>query len=205
MDFLLNRVLNFFFRNEKLLKYFFAIIIVVLAEIVFIGPVDDTLAILLYINKLQEFSNHTILKHQKELVKDFYLKHSNAYPQKFERKKIRKAFYRKKAKMKKEWERVYNLKWILDPYQIKTNEKSVLFDAHHIIPINAGGVNKWWNLTPLSHINHQKLHQSAEEHACFEHNIIYRFFYRLELNIKVKIFNLLHKKYVLKKNNKKFC
>lgn len=156
--------------------------------LIYLGPINDDEAIFLYLDKLQNLSNHTILNRQKKLVVDFYRKHANDHPERYERKCTRTSFNQRKATLKKAWEEEYSLQWILDPYQIKINNKNTAFDAHHIIPINAGGVNEWWNLTPLSHMNHQKLHASIEEHACFEHNLLFRFFYRLQLNLKKKIF-----------------
>lgn len=156
--------------------------------LVYIGPVNDGEAIILYLDKVQNLSNHMLLNRQRKMVVDFYLEHAKDHPEKYERKYTRKSFNRKKAKLKKAWEEEYSLKWILDPYQIKINNKNVAFDAHHIVPINAGGVNQWWNLTPLSRLNHRKLHASIEEHSCFEHNLLLRFFYRLQLNLKNKIF-----------------
>lgn len=62
--------------------------------------------------------------------------------------------------------------------------KEVSYEAHHIIPINAGGINIWWNITPLSPRNHAILHGSIEEKACFSHDFINKAFMRFLLRLQ---------------------
>lgn len=185
---------------------------------VFTFSVDDQEAITLYINKLQEFSDHKISEDQKLWVQNFYLNNKNRDPLQEERHKIRKEFNSKKHKLKQEWEAHYKLKW---PKEVKAQvllEKSKQeqnqlhktekkdknkardngsvtshaiesysnnYQAHHAIPINAGGVNTCWNITPLSSKNHKLLHESFEEKACFSHEFIHREFMRFILKIQM--------------------
>ena len=72
------------------------------------------------------------------------------------------------------------------------------YEAHHIVPINAGGINQWWNITPLSSKNHKLLHESIEEKACFSHDFIHQKVMRFILRIQM-LFNSIFSGYINKK------
>lgn len=148
----------------------------------------------LYMNKLQKFSVHIISKEQELIVKKYYLENSNKSPNQEERHKIRKAFNSQKKKLKKEWEMYYKIPWP----KIVIN-KEITFEAHHIIPINSGGKNYWWNITPLSTKNHKLLHETLEEKSCFSHNIIEMRIVRFVLRMKM-IIEPIFKRYSYRNN-----
>ena len=68
----------------------------------------------------------------------------------------RKQFGRKKEGLIKQWEKESGSKWPTEPSGNK-------YDAHHIIELNVGGKNEWWNLTPAKNgIEHQGgIHRSG--------------------------------------------
>ncbi|GHU12147.1 hypothetical protein FACS189449_05230 [Alphaproteobacteria bacterium] len=141
----------------------------------FFDGVDDKTSIELYLRKLQSLSEYRLDNSQKHLVTSYYLQNKNRHPNVKHRHKIRETFNSQKDKLKQEWCAHYSLKWPIEHYQVTVNNKpetARAFQAHHIIPINSGGVNKWWNLSPISDGNHHELHSSIEEHACFSHNFI---------------------------------
>jgi 5-methylcytosine-specific restriction endonuclease McrA len=65
----------------------------------------------------------------------------------------------------KEWETVQNKKWptYAENIQSKAKGRKNIADAgdklqaHHIIPKQFGGPNKWWNLTPVPAPAHQAI------------------------------------------------
>ena len=175
-------------------NHIFVIISVVLGIISsFFFGIDDQEAIDLYVKKLQTLSEHKIRSEQIIPLKIFYLQNNNRHPIKDSRHKMRKEFEKQKSYLKKEWQMRYDMVW---PTLVLTKKgilKKFSFEAHHIVPINAGGINRWWNITPLSPRNHKILHSSMEEKACFSHDYWEQKYYRLVLKIKIKINNLFQK------------
>lgn len=145
---------------------------------------DDQESINLYMEKLQSLSEHHICREQKAAVADFYLKHSEAHPGKRRRHKTREIFNKERNYLKSQWEMKYGLKWPTESTIKRGQIKKIAYQAHHIVPINAGGVNFWWNLSPLNAQNHEQLHQSKEEKACFSHDFFQRKFYRFLLKLE---------------------
>lgn len=169
--------------SNKWIAVFFGIVFPLL--VVFTG-IDDKTAINLYINELQILSEHRIKREQKLRVTAFYCKNPDKKPSLKRRRKVRRKFESQKRKIKQEWEGKYSKKWPVMSSTIKTQA----YEAHHIIPINAGGVNAWWNISPLHSKKHTILHESVEEKACFSHNIIQKKLMRFILRVKM-IFRLL--------------
>lgn len=147
--------------------------------------IDDQEAINLYIQKLQTLSEHNILNQQIAPLRNFYLQNNNKHPIKKYRHQLRKEFNRQRSSLKKEWQTKYNMSWPILILTKKGITKKLSFEAHHIIPINAGGINKWWNITPLSPKNHKLLHRSMEERACFSHDFLEEKYCRFILKIKI--------------------
>ncbi len=156
--------------------------------------VTEEEAIELYMNKLQWFSVHIISKKQMFIVKKYYLEDSNKSPNLEERHIVRKAFNQQKKKLKKDWENYYKIPW---PKIVISKE--ITFEAHHIIPINSGGKNCWWNITPLTTRNHKLLHETLEEKGCFSHNFIEKKIVRFILRIKM-IIEPIFRKYTYRNN-----
>ncbi len=150
---------------------------------IFIG-IDDREAIDQYIHKLQSLSEHKIHSDQVKGVINFYLHNNNRHPQKKHRHSVRREFNKQKTILKRNWEAQYNMVWPKLTLTKKGISKNCSFEAHHIIPINAGGINHWWNITPLSPKNHKLLHSSTEEKACFSHNIFEQKYLRLFLKFR---------------------
>lgn len=169
------------------------------ALIVIFGSLDDHEAISLYLEKLQTLSDHKISIEQKLMVSDFYCANRVRHPTKALRHATRKNFNSKKKKLKTEWELEYKLKWpkIFSYSQMQISKAIVSenkdYEAHHIVPINAGGVNVWWNISPLTSENHGYLHKSIEEKACFSHDLVQQKILRLLLRIKCLLFSLYKK------------
>ena len=149
----------------------------------FVG-IDDGEAIDLYIQKLQSLSEHKINSNQISSVRNFYIHNNNRHPQKEHRHSVRHEFNKQKSNLKQEWEAQYSMIWPKLTVTKKGITKNLSFEAHHIIPINAGGINCWWNITPLSPRGHKLLHGSAEEKACFSHNLFEQKYLRFVLKIQ---------------------
>ena len=137
-------------------------------------------------------------------VQNFYL---NNDPQKYERRKIRAAFNKQRNLLKQQWENYYRLKWPQEKsYAIgtktskpatqkiikKVHFNNVAYQAHHVIPINAGGINQVWNISPMAAKNHKLLHASIEEKSCFSHGFIHRNIMRFLLRIKIAFLALFN-------------
>ncbi len=178
---LLFSVFRKYVRKNSLSSIFFAILGIIVCF--FIG-IDDKEAIDLYIQKLQSLSEHKIHTDQITYVKNFYLCNTNRHPPKNHRHTVRQEFNKKKPSLKQKWEIKYNMVWPKLTITKKGATKSFAFEAHHIIPINAGGVNYWWNITPLSPRGHKLLHSSTEEKACFSHNFFEQKYLRFVLKIE---------------------
>lgn len=203
-------------------------LILLLHLVVFFTGVNDKEAMSLYLAKLQTLSEHNIKNEQKQRVKFFYSSDKrNRDPLKAERHRVRHEFESKKNKLRKQWEARYSIKWpstIKTKLTIEKNKKASelktqnnftknrnflsaesipimkerMYEAHHIIPINAGGINVWWNITPLNSRNHSLLHESIEEKACFSHDLVHRAIMRFLLRFQ-GIFREIFKKYISKR------
>jgi hypothetical protein len=174
-------------RKRKYVAFFAAIASVFL---IFFEDIDDQTAMELYLQKLQSLSVYYMDSTQKYLVTNYYLQNKNRHPNVRYRHKIRSEFNSQKKKIKQEWCAHYSLEWPMESYQTAVNNgsesaavKAQAFQAHHIVPINSGGINQWWNISPISDENHKKLHASLEEHACFSHDFILRRASRFVLKI----------------------
>lgn len=154
------------------------------AIICFFAGVNDEEAIDLYIQRLQSLSEHKIHTDQIISVKNFYLHNTNRHPLKSRRHAVRQEFNKKKLSLKQKWEMQYSMIWPKLTVTKRGTVKIFSFEAHHIIPINAGGINYWWNITPLSPRGHKLLHSSAEEKACFSHNFFEQKYLRFILKIE---------------------
>ena len=169
----------------------------ILIASVFVFSLDNQQAIQLYVDKLQQLSIHRLSQRQKTWIKDFYLNDHNDAPLKAERHQTRHKFNQKKKQLIREWEAHYSLKWPQMKLTKRTKNShasqfvTINFEAHHIVPINAGGVNVMWNISPLSAKNHKLLHESMEEKACFSHDYFHRKFIRFILNIRVVFLRFL--------------
>ena len=161
----------------------FRIVIGVILILVFVSGTSDQESFELYIEKLQSLSLHKIKTEQKSLVSKFYLTNDNRHPEKEIRHKIRKVFNQKRQELKQHWELEYLINW---PRVISS--KNIVFEAHHIVPIAAGGINEWWNISPLPSKNHKLIHDSLEEQACFSHNFIKQRIVRFILRLRSLVF-----------------
>ena len=165
------------------------IIFIILAIIISFSGTNDKDSFELYIDKLQSMSIHKINNKQKNFLTTFYVQNDDKNPDQYHRHQTRKIFNQKRKLLKHEWEIEYLIKW---PHIV--SEKTTTFEAHHIVPINAGGINMWWNISPLLPRNHKLIHDSIEEQACFSHNILKRQLLRFILRIK-SLINPKFKKY----------
>ena len=157
---------------------------------IFTFNINDQDAILLYTDKLQRLSTHKISKKQKEWICLFYVTNTHREPLKKERHLVRHHFNKKRKSLIHQWETFYQLKWPQVKIT-KTNSSlpaTINYEAHHVIPINSGGINCVWNITPLSSENHKILHQSLEEKACFSHDILHKKFIRFILRVRETFF-----------------
>jgi hypothetical protein len=165
-------------------------------SLIFFGGIDDQKSIELYLQKLQSLSVYCLDDLQKRHVIRYYLQNQNRCPHLSHRQKIRAEFNSRKRQLKQEWRIHYAQKWPTEAQRIrfKSNSKAVIdFQAHHIIPINAGGINYWWNISPMSDRNHQELHASLEEHACFAHDFLKQKAYRIMLKIREIFYDFMGK------------
>lgn len=157
---------------------------------VFVFSLDDQQAIQFYVDKLQQLSIHRLSQYQKLWIQNFYLNDHNDAPLKAKKRQTRHKFNQRKKQLIREWEAHYSLKWpqIKLTKRVKNRHElqasTINFEAHHIIPINAGGINVMWNISPLSSKNHKLLYESMEEKACFSHDYFHKKFIRFILNVK---------------------
>lgn len=170
----------------------------------FFSGTKDSESIDLYIKKLQTLSEHKLKIEQIYLVRNFYLTNTNRHPNKSKRKHVRSTFNTKRQTLRDQWSLNYNQVW---PQLIISRKGKVVnerFQAHHIVPINAGGVNLWWNLTPLSTASHSTLHNSIEEKACFSHNSFELYCYRFALRLKCLFLKFMKSNYSKRFSNFKW-
>lgn len=174
------------------------------ALLVFFCGVDDEESINLYLNRLQILSEHQITNEQREQISAFYCINDNRHPLQDEKHHTRHEFNSKKRKLKQEWEAQYKIAWPQTVVRVRSDNNAITvikecdYEAHHIVPINAGGVNQWWNISPLSGKNHKLLHESIEEKACFSHDCVHRKIVRFMLKVQT-IFAHRIKRYINKK------
>lgn len=169
------------------------IFLLIIVALSFFGTGDEE-SINLYMKKLQVLSEHKINPDQRYKVKRFYLENKNRHPELSERKAVRAKFNSLRPYLRKQWSDQYKMIWPLITISKKNRIINQSFQAHHIVPINAGGINKWWNLTPLTPSAHKVLHSSLEEKACFAHNAIELHCYRFLLRIQDLGSRFLHNK-----------
>ena len=141
----------------------------------------------LYIQRLEGLIGYKISPKQIELLKEFHINNSDSNPSLNRRKELKKEYNQKRSALIKEWEHEYTKKW--PTYDAGDEKRGILkivpMTAHHIIPREVGGVNKWWNIAPLSLGQHMVIHQcSVEEKACFSPDFAEREFFRIFLEIK---------------------
>lgn len=156
--------------------------------------INDQEAIILYLNKTQELSDHKVHYEQKKHVQEYYINNNNKDPLKHERQQTRNDFNKKKKHLKQQWETFYKIKWPqsnintnlkFDKKNTNLNNSHIQqYEAHHIVPINSGGCNQWWNISPISSKNHHILHDSIEEKACFSHDFLHKKFVRFVLKVQ---------------------
>ena len=168
-------ILRFLQRASSKTKILFIVLILIVS---FSGTNDEE-SFGFYIDELQTLSVHKINSKQKDLLTSFYIQNDNRNPDQYHRHQMRKIFNQKRRGLKQGWEFEYHIKW---PHVV--SNKITTFEAHHVIPINAGGVNMWWNISPLLPRNHKLIHDSLEEQACFSHNIFKRQVLRFILRVK---------------------
>ena len=173
----------FYLRRNKFSLLITGIILVFLS---LIDGTNDTESIKMYMEKLQTLSEHRIDSVQEQFVVWNYVHEKNRHPNQEKRLKTRREFSKMKKELKQQWCDHYKMQWPTEMKITSSGEKITKnFEAHHIIPINAGGVNRMWNLTPLSNENHHELHSSIEEHACFSHDSLEKKSCRVALRIKI--------------------
>jgi len=81
-------------------------------------------------------------------------------------KKRREEFVETKSDLRRQWEEKNGVEWPRYDHDVYVNGKLVrrkgdCYDAHHIMPLFAGGDNSVENITPLSvekHFDHQGVH-----------------------------------------------
>ncbi|MDR3179616.1 MAG: HNH endonuclease [Holosporaceae bacterium] len=162
-------------------------VVIAAISLIFFGCVDDQKSIELYLQKLQSLGLYRLDNFQERYVVHYYLRNQDRHPNLSRRHRVRAEFNAKKRQLKQEWCAHYAVKWPTETQRITPKGNSptaVDFQAHHVIPINAGGINHWWNIWPISDRNHKKLHASLEERACFAHDILEQKIYRLILKIR---------------------
>ncbi|MBR1734102.1 MAG: hypothetical protein IJ730_01425 [Alphaproteobacteria bacterium] len=188
---------------KRINKYNLLLLVLAGVFVLFCG-IDDKEAIDLYIKKLQLLSVHKIKDKQISQLSIFYLTNNNKHPLQKERQKVRSEFSSQKRKLKQEWEAKYKISWPKTIMKIKREKNKIIvikehtYEAHHVIPINAGGINQWWNISPLSSKNHKLLHESIEEKACFSHDFVHQRIMRFILKVE-NVFSQTFGKYINKK------
>ncbi|MDR1334329.1 MAG: hypothetical protein LBJ71_03860, partial [Holosporaceae bacterium] len=121
------KIISIFFRYKRKSTAF--ILLLASALLIFFDGVDDETSVELYLQKMQELSIHHIDNTQKYLITTYYLQNKNRHPPKPHRRKIRREFSSMKQRLRQEWSLHYSLEW---PRAVG------YFQAHHVIPINAG-------------------------------------------------------------------
>ena len=81
-------------------------------------------------------------------------------------KDLRVEFDKNKARLRMEWEKLYNREWpkykedVFNEVGIRIRRAGDCFDAHHIKPLQLGGPNVASNLTPLDLSKHNEIHSA---------------------------------------------
>lgn len=86
-------------------------------------------------------------------------------------KLARNTFGNEKSMLIEMWERKMGESWPRYTEDVVNEAGQIIrkagqpFDAHHIIELSTGGLNEWWNLHPVSVLDHQNLIHGAESTA----------------------------------------
>jgi len=72
--------------------------------------------------------------------------------------KHRKDFEKIKVKLRKEWEVNTGKKWPKYEKAIGNKKIGDNYDAHHLIQVDHGGPNTWWNIHPANIGEHSEIH-----------------------------------------------
>ena len=116
-----------------------------------------------YVNEMEKHTGQKLHRSQKdELIKNLQNVEYNKVSQEVS-DGIRNRFSSSRLKLIEEWEDMTKQKW---PRYTETRysenggivfRKGALYQGHHIIPVDYGGPNTWWNLHPAHADVHQKL------------------------------------------------
>ena len=80
--------------------------------------------------------------------------------------KLRDVWKNQRNNLIAEWERNTGSTWPVFKKAGEVHNGEILkndmrYEGHHIIQLNHGGPNAWWNLAPLHNLDHIKLHSSG--------------------------------------------
>ena len=118
------------------------------------NPIAFTYRFRDYLLDVEKMTDHDI----SELQRHKLMRYVNTNPPKKIQKKFRKQAKKKFTKIKyhliREWEEHTGYVWPKYPHDVITQsgivvrEKGSYYDAHHILEIQVGGPNHWWNIHP---------------------------------------------------------
>lgn len=129
------------------------------------SEIDEAEAFAQYLNKLKllltNFKDEKIVLSDEQVrrVTEFFKNNTNRIVFSSQIKVVRQEYNDQKLDLQKEWSEQCGVEW----------PNSNVTTLHHIVPINSGGVNVWWNSIPMFIGDHKVLHSTPEEKACFSH------------------------------------
>ena len=114
---------------------------------------------LAYLEKMDGGAEHRNLNGLKQSLKNYYAGENIQVTSPTESHKF---FKRNKDDLISQWEKEYGMYWPKYSKDIGNRKQGDRYDAHHIIPQSYNGPNEWWNLMPLTELQHTHIHKESE-------------------------------------------
>ena len=119
-----------------------------------VGEKIDKMLFPKYIDEVEKITKRKLTRKQKNLLEKTLSENDFCKLDKESWELAVKEFRSKKSSLILEWENMTDQEWprytedVINGKNIVVRKAGDLYDAHHIIELNAGGPNEWWNLHP---------------------------------------------------------
>lgn len=111
-----------------------------------------------YLKDIEQQTNRTISIEQRNLLVNWISNNSIKNLDKEITEQRRKEFNKKKKQLLSEWSKHYNEPWSTYKINVLSAKTGKVlrhvydnYDAHHIIELDYGGENEWWNMHPAAY------------------------------------------------------
>lgn len=124
-----------------------------------------------YIDELEKITGREIPEQQKELIEKALKEGDFSKLSKEATEAARNQFKNIRSSLIREWEKNTGTTWPRYAEDVINEAGNIVrkagdrFDAHHIIELCTEGPNKWWNLHPVSSVEHQQVIHGAQSLA----------------------------------------